>query len=155
MASTTLLLALLAATPPTLQALSTRSRIADANYRCALQDSSNLKDALQKIEGSRFLKLKTEGEAAIAKREAMKVAYEASATAAGLTPPSLSSTSSSTSSSSTTTAAAAAASVVKLSPEGVARRAALAAEWIQNEGFYSPVKEEMMAEDFVFMGPGE
>ena len=37
--------------------------------------------------------------------------------------------------------------------EVVARRAALAAEWISNEGFYSPVKREMMADDFVFMGP--
>jgi hypothetical protein len=34
-----------------------------------------------------------------------------------------------------------------------AKRAALAAEWIQNEGFYSPVKRSLMAEDFVFMGP--
>ena len=34
-----------------------------------------------------------------------------------------------------------------------AKRAALAAEWIKNEGFYSPVKREMMADDFVFMGP--
>ena len=35
----------------------------------------------------------------------------------------------------------------------VAKRAALAAEWIANEGFYSPVKRELMSEDFVFMGP--
>ena len=35
----------------------------------------------------------------------------------------------------------------------VQRRAALAMEWIQNEGFYSPVKKELMAENFVFMGP--
>ena len=39
------------------------------------------------------------------------------------------------------------------STELVARRASLAGEWISNEGFYSPVKREMMADDFVFMGP--
>ena len=35
----------------------------------------------------------------------------------------------------------------------VVQRAALAAEWIANEGFYSPVKRELMSDDFVFMGP--
>lgn len=35
----------------------------------------------------------------------------------------------------------------------VADRPALAREWVLNEGFYSPVKEELMSEDFVFCGP--
>lgn len=35
----------------------------------------------------------------------------------------------------------------------VARRAALAARWVQNEGFYQQADTKMMAEDFVFMGP--
>ena len=35
----------------------------------------------------------------------------------------------------------------------VARRTQLGTEWIQNEGFYAPVKESLMADDFVFMGP--
>ena len=29
---------------------------------------------------------------------------------------------------------------------------ALAREWILNEGFYAPCKEELMSPDFVFMG---
>ena len=33
------------------------------------------------------------------------------------------------------------------------RRTALAREWILNEGFYAPCKEELMSPDFVFMGP--
>ena len=33
------------------------------------------------------------------------------------------------------------------------RRTALAREWILNEGFYAPCKEELMPPDFVFMGP--
>ena len=50
-------------------------------------------------------------------------------------------------------AEAASGSSALVGSEVVARRAALAAEWISNEGFYSPVKREMMADDFVFMGP--
>ena len=33
------------------------------------------------------------------------------------------------------------------------RRTALAREWVLNEGFYAPCKEELMSPDFVFMGP--
>ena len=32
------------------------------------------------------------------------------------------------------------------------RKTAQAREWILNEGFYAPCKEELMSPDFVFMG---
>lgn len=35
----------------------------------------------------------------------------------------------------------------------VNRRLKLASEFVQNEGFYRPVKAELLADDFVFMGP--
>lgn len=42
---------------------------------------------------------------------------------------------------------------VRLATEQTARRIALAEEWVKAEGFYSPCRTEMMAPDFVFMGP--
>ena len=42
---------------------------------------------------------------------------------------------------------------IRMDVSSTERRAELAADWIRSEGFYSPVKREMMSEDFVFMGP--
>jgi hypothetical protein len=43
--------------------------------------------------------------------------------------------------------------VVESSGAVTYRRAALAGEYVQNEGFYQPIKRELLSDDFVFMGP--
>ena len=45
------------------------------------------------------------------------------------------------------------ARVPRMNAAVLERRTALAREWILNEGFYAPCKEELMSPDFVFMGP--
>ena len=45
------------------------------------------------------------------------------------------------------------ARVPRMNAAVLERRTALAREWILNEGFYAPCKEELMSPDFVFLGP--